>query len=213
MSYIILSHIKDEEKNILDVVTNFYSQTLKPLEVVIVDDDSKDDTIKLLGKFPDIRLLLITQKSWVDSTSFIRRKTAFNFGIDYIKRNFPFVKYVLKVDGDTLISFDYAEKLVNMMEWDNLVACSGMSTEYYKVRNLNNGAVMYKLVNLPWAKPIYGWDWQLETDLIKQGGRVAVNRMAKYTDIRMPNMVDSDLKKVIRNRLYRKYCEFMGYKL
>lgn len=49
----------NERENILDTIQSIFEHVKDPTEVIVVDDDSKDETWKLVGDFGDPRVVLI----------------------------------------------------------------------------------------------------------------------------------------------------------
>jgi dolichol-phosphate mannosyltransferase len=49
----------NERENILDTIQSIFDHVKDPVEIIVVDDDSKDETWKLVGEHPDPRVVLI----------------------------------------------------------------------------------------------------------------------------------------------------------
>jgi len=49
----------NERENILDTIQSIFDHVKDPVEIIVVDDDSKDETWKLVGELPDPRVVLI----------------------------------------------------------------------------------------------------------------------------------------------------------
>ncbi len=205
MNYAAFLHVYNEETYLDNVLNSILNQDVPPDYWVVVDDGSTDRTAEIIEQYEIERIFFIQPKNL---NPYKRRSNAFNLGISHIKEKN--VLCVLKVDGDTMIEPIYAGKLLQYFRNPKTAAVSGVSTEYHKLRNLNNGAVMYRLSMLPRAKPVYGWDKELELDVISNGFNAYVNPNVFYTDLRPPSVIKPQLSTVVRNRARRKHAEIIG---
>jgi poly-beta-1,6-N-acetyl-D-glucosamine synthase len=110
--YIIISPVRNEEKNIEYTIQSVLSQTIKPARWIIVDDGSSDRTADIIKNYTSdnnwISLLQLADRGYYDLNGGGEIK-AFYQGYQKIKDdNFAFL---VKLDGD--ISFDpyYFENL------------------------------------------------------------------------------------------------------
>ncbi len=205
MKYAALLHVYNEEDFLGYVLNAIRNQDVPPSYWFIVNDGSNDKTREIIENYNVDSIYLEQQKGMA---AFIRRSNAFNIGISHIrKKNIPLV---LKVDGDTMIDPAYAGELARHFDETHTAAVSGASYEFNKLRNLNNGAVMYRLSMLPDAKPVYGWDKEIELDLISKGYNAYVDPTIFYTDLRPPAVIRPRLSRVISNRFTRKKAEIIG---
>jgi len=206
MSYAVIQHIYNNADNLEQVLDAIQSQTIQPLGIYIVDDESTDETPDIIQSYgiPHCRLKDYLKKPYE------RRARAFNTAVMKARQTYPEAKHFLKVDGDTVISPDYVEKLLPHMT-PNTAACSGVSTLYHKTRDLNNGAVLYRTRTLPQAKLIYGWDREIQLALIRAGYRIHVEASATYTDLRPPSVMKPSITRVIKNRLTRRTAAAEGW--
>lgn len=204
LNYAAFLHVYNEETYLDNVLNAIFNQDVKPDYWLVVDDGSTDKTAEIVDQY-EIDYMYLEQ---TELTPYLRRSYAFNAGIKKIKEH-P-VSCVLKIDGDTMIESIYAGELLNYFHNPDTAAVSGVSNEYNKLRNLNNGAVMYRLSMLPKAKPVYGWDKEIELDLISNGFNAYVNPNVFYTDLRPPTVIRPPLSKVFSNRARRKKAEIIG---
>ena len=205
MSYATIMHIYNNAEYLPRVLDAIQNQTEQPIGVYIVDDDSTDATPDIIEshRIPSIRL-----KDYMKEP-YRRRARAFNVAALKARQTYPDAKHFLKVDGDTLIAKDYAEKLLPHMT-PTVAACSGVSTLYHKTRDLNNGAVLYRVRTLPQARLMYGWDHEIQLALIRAGYSIHVEPSATYTDLRPPGVIKPPITRVIRNRLARQAARIEG---
>ena len=207
MSYATIMHIYNNAEYLPRVLDAILDQTEPPIGLYIVDDDSTDTTPDIIQRYriPSIRL-----KDYMKEP-YKRRANAFDIAVRKARQTYPEAQHLLKVDGDTLISPDYAELLLPHMT-PTVAACSGVSTLYHKTRDLNNGAVLYRERTLPPAQRVYGWDREIQLTLIRAGYQIHVDPRATYTDLRPPNVMRPPLTQVIRNRIARRMAEHQGNK-
>ena len=205
MSYAIIMHVYNNAEYLPRVLDAILAQTVQPIGTFIVDDDSTDDTPSIIKNYgiPSIHL-----KDY-EKEPYKRRANAFNIAVLKARQTYPEAQHFLKVDGDTVISTDYAEKLLPHMT-PTVAACSGVSTLYHKTRDLNNGAVLYRERTLPQAQRIYGWDREIQLTLIRAGYRIQVEPAATYTDLRPPGVMKPPLPRVIRNRVNKRLASVEG---
>ena len=131
-SYVVISPVKDEAKHIGNTLESMVRQTMKPLKWVIVDDDSKDDTVQIVKSFSDrygwIHLLL--NKRGAERKTGSAEALAFNLGCDLVREQ-PY-DYIVKLDGDLQLPEDYFEKLLNEFQKEKrLGIASGIYLEQH----------------------------------------------------------------------------------
>lgn len=155
--YILTTPVKNEEKNLSDLLKSVVGQTVRPLLWVIVDDGSTDNT-------PEIIKEAIGKYEWIKSISLdggVRdrgphlanvMKKGFDFAIEYCKKNGIIFDYVGNVDADVILESSYFEKLSKKFE-DNLklgIASGGLwfingdQTIYVENRFPDGGDVLYR---------------------------------------------------------------------
>ena len=206
MKYVVILHVFNEEEYLETVMKAIRHQSFPPEDIVIVDDGSTDRTPDIIH---DQRVAHIHRPP-TTLQAFKRRAHAFNDAVDLAKIISPESKHLLKVDGDTHIEQRYAFTLLRHMKDPVIAATSGISTEYYKVRDLNNGAVLYRLRTLPKARSVRGWDRGIQLELIRAGYMIKIDPSVTYTDLRMPNSMKPTPSKVILNRTGRMLSEAIG---
>jgi len=200
--YTVISHVFNEEKHLSACIDAVFSQTLKPEAFFIVDDASTDGTDEIIHKY-NINHIHLPNR---DAPSYKRRGWAFNKAVEQVR-----TQYVLKVDGDIEICSEYGDTLLSLMLSNPRIgASSGISQTYLKTRDLNNGAVMYRTRVLPKAKPVYGWDREIQLDITRQGYGIYVTKKVYYNDLRPPRVIKPNLLRVFINRTRKKYAETQG---
>ncbi len=208
MNYAVLMHVFNEETHLEKSIEAIKNQTLPPEFILIINDGSTDKTQEIIEKHTSEYFKHNPDDS---KPAYIRRAEAFNIGVSIIKEKKTKLDGILKVDGDIVIEVFYAEKLLKHLHEPHTAAISGTSTEYNKTRNLNNGAVMYRLSTLPQARTISGWDLDLEFHLIGNGFNCVVDPTVHYTDLRPPGVFAPRTSRILRNRTMRKLYELKGF--
>lgn len=123
---VIISPVRDEAALITKTMDSIVSQTMRPMEWVIVDDGSKDNTAELVQayaeKYPFIRLVKITDRGFRKLGGGVI--AAFKFGLTQITS--PKYDYIAKLDGDMSFGSRYIEIMLHAFEADTkLAAVSG----------------------------------------------------------------------------------------
>ena len=96
------------------------NQTFKNIEIIFVNDGSTDNSLEIMRKFDDERVVVINQKNCGPSEA---RRKGFNKSRG---------KYICFVDSDDTIDRDYIDKLVRAIERDNSnMAIGRMGIHYY----------------------------------------------------------------------------------
>ncbi len=123
---VIISPVRDESKLITKTMDSVIAQTVRPVEWVIVDDGSKDNTAELVqayaDKYPFIRLVKITDRGFRKLGGGV--VAAFKFGLTQIAS--PQYDFIAKLDGDMSFGPRYLEVMFNAFDADpKLAAVSG----------------------------------------------------------------------------------------
>lgn len=136
-------------------IKDILNQTLKSIELILINDGSEDNTLQICQKYAeyDNRITLINQENKGVST-------ARNNGID--KAN---GKYICFIDSDDRIKEDYLEKLYNIAETKDAkivccdIECIDKNYKFKFIRTIDEGYYTYfealeelfKFKNLNWG--------------------------------------------------------------
>jgi poly-beta-1,6-N-acetyl-D-glucosamine synthase len=114
-AYVLITPAKNEELFIRNVLDSVVSQTLKPLQWVIVDDSSTDHTAEIIkeytAKYDFISLLKMQADGQRD---FGRKAIAFRSGFATVQ-NIEY-SYIGNLDADISLAPDYFQNIVNEFE-------------------------------------------------------------------------------------------------
>ncbi len=124
MKVSIIVPVYNVEKYLKRCLDSLISQTLKDIEIICVNDGSKDNSDKILEEYArkDSRIIIINQENQGISV-------ARNNGMDIAKG-----KYVGFVDSDDWVDSDFFEKLYNAAEKNNaqMAVCSIIRLNEYR---------------------------------------------------------------------------------
>ena len=112
----IVVPIYNVELYLNDCLTSLINQTLKEIEIICINDGSKDNSLAILKEFAkkDNRIIIIDKKN--EGQSIAR-----NIGVEVAEGEF-----LGFVDADDTIDLDYFEKLYNTAKSNNCdIACAG----------------------------------------------------------------------------------------
>ncbi|NBL63615.1 glycosyltransferase [Flavobacterium sp. NST-5] len=124
MKYYIVIPAHNEEKFISLTLQSIAEQTLLPVKVVVVDDNSTDKTSEIVHsfskKYPFISLL----KKNSDAIHLPGSKViqAFQFGYDSLDENY---EMIVKLDADLILPEHYFETIANIFNSDENVGMAG----------------------------------------------------------------------------------------
>ncbi len=143
----IIIPVYNGEKYIQNCIDSVINQTYKNLEIIIVNDGSKDDTLSVLKKYKtDKRIKIINKENGGLSS-------ARNTGLKYVSG-----KYLMFLDSDDYLSLDAIEKMISASSVNNsdITICDFLveyddKTEIKKGLELNQIDIKSALVSSPSA--------------------------------------------------------------
>ncbi|MFA6925325.1 MAG: glycosyltransferase family 2 protein [Bacteroidales bacterium] len=174
MKYVIITPVYNEENYIKFTLESVINQTLLPIEWIIVDDGSIDNSSKIIKEY-------IKGKNWIKYINIIKDgkekyssganvARAVNKGIENISdNNFDFI---VKLDADLTLPNDYFEKISShFIENNKIGICGGICAinimGEWKIERISNpdhvrGPIKSYRTNcfkiIGGIKPIEGWD-------------------------------------------------------
>ena len=111
----VLMPVYNCSKYIYNSTISILNQTFSDFELIIIDDCSTDNTVDILKKFNDERIVLIVKQKNTGITN------SLNYALDIAKS-----KYIARMDGDDISNIDRLEKQYEFMEGHpDVVMCGG----------------------------------------------------------------------------------------
>lgn len=126
-------------KYILRCLEHVYNQTFSSLQIIVVDNNSDDDSCSLIeNKYPDVHILKLEQN--------LGFSAAVNLGIKIAA-----APYVLLLNNDAFIESDFIEILYHKINQDgnNIFSCCGKMMKYHDQNIIEGTGDFYNL--LGWA--------------------------------------------------------------
>mgnify|MGYP001190894562 FL=1 len=118
MNFYIVIPIHNEAKFIRACILSLTSQTLKPKKILVVNDNSSDDSHKIVkkleSKFPIIKL--VNHNSTDNHMPGEKVIKAFNYGLNKLDKTYDII---CKFDGDLIFPKNYLLKLSSHFESDS----------------------------------------------------------------------------------------------
>ena len=121
-----------------EVLNCLQSQTIKPYEVIIVDDSDNDETQKLIEKFRETFEKDNIKLKYIKNTKKKSLTVARNVGIENTSKE---TEFVLFLDDDVILPRDYLEKIIEILcEDSEIVMVSAIDKIGYDLikRDINN---------------------------------------------------------------------------
>lgn len=120
-----------------DCLEAVFAQTIKDLEVIVVDNGSTDGSLEYLHTFPSVRVLSMDQ-----NYGFCR---AVNEGIKAAESD-----YVILLNNDTEVEKNFAEELLKAIKSDEKIfSCSSKMLQFHQRDHMDDGGDYY--CALGWA--------------------------------------------------------------
>jgi glycosyltransferase involved in cell wall biosynthesis len=181
----IITPCFNQEEFLSETILSVLQSTYPAIEMIIVDDGSTDESVKIAGSFAQSHPQ-ITVHQQPNSGPSVARNRAIRLASG---------KYILPLDADDLISKDYVAKAVEVLEKDpkvKVVYCHarkiGNKEEYWKLadysppllarKNMIFVSAMYRKAD--WQRcggyaeeMTWGFeDWEFWISMLKDGGKV-----------------------------------------
>ena len=125
MKSCIIIPTHNEASFLKEVILSYSNQTIRPSKVIIVDDNSTDETYKIAKEYSDTIswLEVIKNKSSISHLPGAKIISAFNFGLNSIDvNNYDFIG---KFDADIILPKNYFEKLSEIFSKSKKVGIAG----------------------------------------------------------------------------------------
>jgi len=112
---------RNEAENIYDTLDALFKQTISLQQIIFVDDNSTDDTVKIAKNF-DVKILTFPEihDNWVSRPELAK---VFNYGLRQL--DVDDLDFVSIVGADHILPHNYFEQLTRRMIIDDSVVASG----------------------------------------------------------------------------------------
>ncbi|GIU70316.1 MAG: glycosyl transferase family 2 [Candidatus Woesearchaeota archaeon] len=122
--YILITAAHNEEEFIEKTIFSVLSQTIKPIEWIIVNDGSTDSTESIVKKYTEEhQFIKLLKRNNSDGYNFSSKVFALKLGLSQIK--FNDYKYIGVLDADVSFESNYYESLINELEKDATLGIVG----------------------------------------------------------------------------------------
>lgn len=112
---------RDEERSIRECVTAVLTQSMAPVEVVVVNDNSKDNTERIAREYEGVTVVNfpIDHPRWTTNYNMAR---VCNYGFHQLSKD---LDYYTIIGGDHILSQGYIEKAIGIMKKEGISVASG----------------------------------------------------------------------------------------
>jgi glycosyltransferase involved in cell wall biosynthesis len=224
-TYVLISAVKNEEQFIEETCKSVINQKELPNEWIIVDDNSSDDTLKIVRKYEKkYKFIKVLQNKNRKKRDFASQVFAQMYGYENI--SFEGYSYVGFLDGDLRFSSLYYSQLLKIMMIEkNLGIIGGEVVNVFSMRNRNirRGSENYHVAGgvqlfrkecfeqiagyMPIA--VGGQDTVAEVKAMMLGWKV---RTVRHITVEHLKSADSEIKNnIMVNLSYAKQAYYLGY--
>lgn len=124
MKYSVVIPAYNEEQYILSTLNSLVGQTLLPIQVVVVNDSSTDNTAKLAKEFSRKYDFFQVINNQAEAKHLPGSKVinAFNTGLNEVQNNWDFI---VKLDADLILPPDYFQRIAETFQSDETIGMAG----------------------------------------------------------------------------------------
>ena len=139
INYDVLIPARDEENNIKKTLESINNQTIKPNSVIVVNDNSQDNTEKI-AKLTGVKVVNFPyqHKNWVTS---VKLGIVFSFGMNFFNKN---NSHFVILGGDHILPENYVEQIIKNMKKDNVDLASGIIENEITISPRGSGRIFTK---------------------------------------------------------------------
>lgn len=117
ISVVIAAH--NEEKNIGYCLESLMNQTYKPLEIIVVDNNSKDKTAEISKKYKNVRVVFEKEQGIIPTR---------NTGFSKVKGDI-----IARCDADTKVPSDWLEKINKVFSKNSSIIAISMPVLFHDI--------------------------------------------------------------------------------
>ena len=124
MHYYVIVPAHNEEGFLADTLNSILRQSLQPKRVIVVNDNSTDDTEDIIDQFVALSPIFekLNTRSSTEHMPGSKVINAFNKGLQLLDENYDFV---VKLDADVILPDNYFEKIVYIFRGQPKVGIAG----------------------------------------------------------------------------------------
>lgn len=187
VTYAVLIPTHNEYNYISSCLQHVLQLQPPPSLILVVDDNSTDNTVGIVRSHPSVRLLSLHYPR--HPTRGINLCWVMNAALIKIHRLLPSFQYLLKVDADSLTPPDYFSKLKQLLDANpQLGIVSGVpSSQHVSPRQASDGAKLYRracLDSITPFTPMHGFDSFAIQQAHYQGWEVDSYQSVQYQQLR-----------------------------
>lgn len=126
MKYIVIMPAFNEAEFISKTLDSMVKQTLPPVQLIVVNDNSTDATATIVQEYADNYpwISLITKQSEAIHLPGSKVVQAFNYGLDSLDPTFSY-DFIVKLDADLILPNDYFNTISSTFKQDETVGMVG----------------------------------------------------------------------------------------
>ena len=137
----VIMPVHNEENYVRESLNSILEQDLKPYRIIVINDGSTDNTLKILKEYERIEVVNLPQRSSKDMNLTLEICKVINSGLNLLK-NEKDCDFIMKMDADHILPKDYLSKIIKKMLIDpKIMACSGVIEGEYFVVPVHSGRV------------------------------------------------------------------------
>lgn len=173
MNHIVITPVYNEEEFLSDYITSMIRQEQRPNLLVLVDDNSSDNSSKIIKEYAEeydwIKYIYHpSEQKKVQGSKVIE---AFNFGLEKSEIDLMNFDIISKIDADLELPLNYFKEIINSFEQNSTIGLAGgyirekkngkwidiLSTDYH-VRGALKSYRTTCFLDIGGLMPILGWD-------------------------------------------------------
>lgn len=220
MNYYIVIPAHNEESFLADTLNSILRQTVQPQKVVIVNDNSTDDTEQIIDEFLSLSSIFqkLNRTSSTDHMPGSKVVQAFNSGLELLDSNYDFL---VKLDADCILPDNYFEHISHVFKGNPKVGIAGGfayeqdengSWQRNHPMNLDHVRGAFKAYSkscfeaIGGLKPAMGWDTVDELLARYHGYEIHTNASLKVKHLRPVGKAYNQKAKLLQGKaMYRMH--------